>query len=105
MPVIHELHMDYIVDYLNSNKNRISRNNDFIRDDGKYKDDDYGLKKQKEEKSQKINTLTIKEIRVKDTPTLRKEKFLKIEKNIIDRCLSVSTNMQSSFGCGIFLNS
>jgi len=111
MPVIYELHMQHVLDYLNLSDKRVNRNNNFTRDDGKYKDDDYGLIKEEESKeensdSNNNNNRYIDETRVENTPIVREDKFIeKLEVRMKGKSLSASTNMQSSFGFGISLNS
>ncbi len=111
MPVIYELHMQHVLDFLNLSDKRVNRNNNFTRDDGKYKDDDYGLIKEEESKEENSDSNNnknryIDEIRVENSPKTRKDKFIEeLEVRMKGKSLSTSTNMQSSFGFGISLNS
>ncbi len=110
MPVIYELHMQHVLDYLNLSDKRVNRNNNFTRDDGKYNDDDYNLIKEKESKNEKSDNNKKNhynnEIRVEKVSIAREDKFIeKLEERMKGKNLSISTNMQSSFDLGTFLNS
>ena len=108
MPVIYELHMQHVLDYLNLSDKRVNRNNEFKREDAKYKDDDYGLdksKKQQDDTDQKKKVEKNEDIRIEYTPENRENKFLKLDSKLSKKNLSISTNMQSSFDYGVLLNS
>ena len=104
MPIMFELHMEHVISYLDSRNRRVNRDNEFIKDDAKYKDDNYELERKKEDEDKIIETKN-RDIRIEDTSISREEKLLEIKENVIDKNLSLSVSMQSSFGIGIHLNS
>ena len=103
MPIMFELHMEHVISYLDSRNRRVNRDNEFVKDDAKYKDDNYELKRKKEAEDKILETKN-RDIRIEDIPIPREEKFLEIEDKVIDKNLSLSVSMQSSFGIGIHLN-